>query len=323
MGLTVRAYDIPLPISELLTQPLYFLFISILILIGAIFLSIILLNKKISLPISALVSDMKVLKEAPLNKRMNNSQIYEIDQLVNGFNTMLDEIESYTLEVFSTQEKLYETEIRNNETEIYALQSQMNPHFLFNTLQCIRAIAVYENVDSIAKITLSMSEMLRYSMHYQEEVSIRKELEIVKCFELICSIRFQGKFHFTHDIDPTILDYSIGRMTLQPIVENAVVHGVSKMEEGGVVRIIGRINDDKNIEIVVEDNGPEIEAERLKHIEAEIQLGFTDAQKMQKSHSFGLHNINRRLKLLYGEPFGISIVSTTDKTSVSMRVPTN
>ena len=322
MGLTVRAYDVLFATEGVVALIIYLIYFSVLILLVVMLLVILQLNKKITYPISELVLEMKTWKGASLKKRLKNSNIYEIDQLVEGFNLMLSEIETNTRQIFHTQEKLYEMEVRKNETEVYALQSQINPHFLFNTLQCIRSIAIMEQVDSIAKITLSMSEMLRYAMDYQEEVLIRDEIEIIRHYELICNIRFQNKFKFILDLDPCVLDYGIGRMTLQPLVENAVIHGVSKMEEKGYIRISGGVITDKEqIWIKIEDNGPGIERDRLSQIESELQLGFAEALQSEKSHSFGLYNINRRLKLLYGNDHCLSIQSHDGGTIVTIHVP--
>jgi len=321
MGLTVRAFDYrPWAAEPGVVMSLYFIAFSLVILALIIGLVIYFLNKEIAQPISGLIQEMDDWHGIPLKKRFDSSQIHEIDQLLKGFNSMLSEIESGTREVFSAQEKLYELEIHKNETEIYALQSQINPHFLFNTLQCIRSIAIVEKVEQVAQITLSMSEMLRYAMHYQEEVSIKEEIEIIRHYALICDIRFRGKFRFDIDFDQNVLDHKVGRMTLQPLVENAVMHGVSRMEEGGVIYINGKAEADK-VWIKIEDNGPGIEEERLSAIESELKLSFTETLQSKRGNRFGLYNINRRLKLLYGEAYGLNIYRDGGLTVTKVEIP--
>lgn len=321
MGLTVRALDDqPWAAAPDVVMFVSFIIFSLFILAVVIGLVIYLLNREIARPISSLVQEMGAWEGTTLKKRLSSSRITEIDRLITGFNNMLGEIETGTNKIFTTQERLYEMEIRKNETEIYALQSQINPHFLFNTLQCIRSLAIMRNADNIAQITLSMSEMLRYAMHYQEEVTIREEIEIIRHYTLICDIRFQGRFRFEIEFDPEVLDRNIGRMTLQPLVENAVMHGVSRMEEGGVVHIKGGVDGGK-IWIKIEDNGPGIEAERLEVIESALALGFAETLQTGKGHSFGLYNINRRLKLLYGDKYGINIGREEGMTAIKVEVP--
>jgi len=321
MGLTVRAFDdLHWAADASVTMFIFFIVFSLLILAAMVALLIILLNRMITRPISNIAQEMSAWEGLPLKNRLQRSQIYEIDQLLAGFNSMLNEIEIGTRKIFITQEKLYELEIHKTETEIYALQSQINPHFLFNTLQCIRALAIVEKVDNIAQVTLSMSEMLRYAMHYQEVVTIREEIEIIRHYIFICDIRFSGKFRFNIDCDPQALDNKIGRMTLQPLVENAVMHGVSKLESDGIVNISGGVDADK-VWIKVEDNGPGIDKERLAQIEAELMTGFAETLASGKGSSFGLYNINRRLKLLYGDDFGLNIQSGDGITSVHIHVP--
>jgi len=321
MGLTVRAFDdLPWNMDASVTMFIFFIAFSVLILAVMVTLLIILLNRSITRPISNIAKIMGEWDGTSLRRRLQHSQIYEIDQLLTGFNSMLNEIEIVTRRIFTTQEKFYELEIHNTKAEIYALQSQINPHFLFNTLQCIRALAIIEKVDNIAEITLSMSEILRYVMSYQEVVTIQEEIEIIRHYILICNVRFRGKFHFEIDIDPLALDYNIGRMTLQPLVENAVMHGVSKLEESGIIHITGGV-EAGHVWIEIKDNGPGIEEAQLEKIEAEIKMNFAKSLESGKGSSFGLYNINRRLKLLYGENFGLKIQSNEGGTSVQIHVP--
>jgi len=320
MGLTVRAYGVAPSMDASISMFIYFIVFSVLILISIMILVILLLQRQIALPISRLVREMSGWEGSSLRKRLDSSQIREIDQLLTGFNSMLDEIESNTRKIFSAQEKLYEMEVRKNETEIYALQSQINPHFLFNTLQCIRSIAIMKRADDIAQISLSMAEMFRYSMNFKETVSIREEIEMIKHYVRISDIRFQGRFQFLFHVDEEILDVPIGRMMLQPLVENSLMHGVSKLEEGGVIDVRGWLEGGE-VFLTVSDNGPGPGAAELEEIMRELSTGFAENLKAGKSKSFGLYNINRRLKLQYGEQHGVTIRREGGRTEAGIRIP--
>jgi two-component system sensor histidine kinase YesM len=281
---------------------------------------ILLLQRQISRPISDLVDGMVALDGRPLRIRLPRSGIPEVDHIAEGVNNLLAEIEDYTQKSLKTQEKLYQMELAKNEAEIYALQSQINPHFLNNTLQCIRSIAISRGVEEIAAITLSMSELFRYAMNYQERVLIREEIEIVRHYVVITNLRFQNRFCFRFDIRPEILDVPMCRMILQPLVENAVRHGVSRREGGGTVEIRGG-RDGGVICLEVSDDGPGFGDWRLIEIRHQLAYSFEKNREIKKESSFGLYNIDRRLKLQYGACYGLEIGHEQGKTLVRIRFP--
>lgn len=321
MSLTVRAYGLS-SVDASISMFFYYIISSVLLLISIVIIVIMLLQGQIARPISELVREMSDFGGKSFRKRLDNSQIYEINQLRTGLNNMLDEIESNTRRIFATQEKLYEMEVRKSEAEIYALQSQINPHFLFNTLQCIRSIAIMNHVDEIAQISLSMSELFRYSMSYNEMASVGEEIDIVKHYVLIFDRRFQGRIQFVFRVDSDVLPYAMHRMMLQPLVENSINHGVSKMEEGGIVEISGSLRDNEVI-LAVSDNGPGFSEIKEKEIMQEFSKGFAETLQSDKTQSFGLYNIDRRLKLKYGETYGVMIQSENRRTVVSIYFPAN
>jgi two-component system sensor histidine kinase YesM len=283
---------------------------------------ILLLQRQISRPISNLVNGMVSLDGRPLRVRLPGSGIPEVDHIAEGVNNLLAEIEEYTEKSLKTREKLYRMELAKNEAEIYALQSQINPHFLNNTLQCIRSIAISRGVEEIAAITLSMSELFRYAMNYQEQVRIRDEVEIVRHYAVITNLRFQNRFQFHFDISPEILDVPMCRMILQPLVENAVRHGVSQREAGGTVEIRGR-REGGSVLLEVADDGPGFGDWRLTEIRHQLARSFEENRETKRESSFGLYNIDRRLKLQYGAPCGLEIEHGRGETLVRIRFPGN
>jgi sensor histidine kinase YesM len=297
----------------------FFVFSSIL-LVAITVVVIILLRIKIAHPISGLVDSMGSIGNKPLHKRLNRSHIDEIDHIVEGVNALLDEIADYTQKSLASQRKLYEMELQKNAAEIYALQSQINPHFLNNTLQCIRGIAISRGINEIADISLGMSELFRYAMNYGDRVKTREEIYIIQQYITIIKIRFQNRFDFSFDIAPETLDIEICRMVLQPLVENAVHHGVTKREDGGLVELTGT-TDGEIARFEVIDNGPGFEENRLEDIRRELGYSFLENRGLRKGASFGLYNINRRLKLEYGETYGLEIERRDGKTLVRISFP--
>jgi two-component system sensor histidine kinase YesM len=297
----------------------FFIFSFVLLVIITLMV-IMLLQKKIALPVSRLVKSMVTQDDKPLHIRLSPMRINELDHIVEGVNKLLNEIEEYTKASLAAQEKLYEMELRKNEAEIYALQSQINPHFLNNTLQCIRSIAIINGNDEITRITLAMSELLRYSMNYQDKVRVIEEINIVKQYAMITNIRFQNRFRFSFQIAEEIVNVEMCRMILQPLAENAVRHGVSRREEGGKIEISGR-NTEGIIIFEVSDNGPGFEGPVLEEIRKVLSYSFTENRETNRGRAYGLYNINRRIKLEYGESYGLEIEQKKERTLIRVRFP--
>jgi len=296
-------------------------FVSSMILLSVITITvIIILHYRIARPISQMVKKTRNTNTKPIHMRFDKSHIEEIDDLTDSFNALLDQVEIYTRERLITQKQMYSLKLSRNEAEIYALQSQINPHFLYNVLQCIRSIAILEHVDEIAAVALSLSELFRYSMDYKDSASVRDEIRTIQNYIQITNIRYQERFTFHLHISEELMDYPMGRMLLQPLVENAVSHGVSLLEEGGHIEIVGRL-EDNIISFEVRDNGPGLTESQLAGIRLELGRDFTEVRAGEKNKSFGLYNINRRLKLHYGEEYGLELFALDGITVARIDFP--
>lgn len=204
------------------------------------------------------------------------------------------------------------------ELELQALQNQMNPHFLFNTLNVLSRLALIEGAEKTSDLIVSMSNLLRYNLrNLDQPVTLQNELAMVQEYFTIQQARFRDRVRFELDIDETTLQKSIPSLTLQPLVENAFIHGIQEMEQDALIRLeIGKIPE--GVRITIKDNGcgmSEATRQSLLRMEASTE----------KEHSTGLgtRNVFKRLQLFYGRHDLVNIDSTLGYgTTVTILIPT-
>lgn len=225
--------------------------------------------------------------------------------------------------VVQDENAVYEREILLKQANLVTLQSQINPHFLYNTLECIRGMALIEGVEDIANIAWSLSTFFRYSISSKSDmVTIWDEIENVKNYVTIQQYRFKDRFQLEIKEEKTVMDAVIPKLTLQPAVENAIIHGLADITFGGKITVIVRRVDD-NIQILVSDNGRGMSPEELER----LCLKFRDKKMItgqEDNHhtGIGLQNVDRRLKLYFGPDYGLSIQSCLDiGTDVELLFP--
>lgn len=293
------------------------IFIVILLLfIGAI------LNRSITKPISELEKQIDTIGDKSIKQRVVMQQKNEIGMIADDVNLMLDKIEKLTGNIFKMQNMLYEAEIRKKETEFTVLQSQINPHFLYNTLECIRSIALSHRIMEIVNISTAMAKIFRYSIKGSDYPRIRDEIDCVRDYLSIIAIRYMDKFTTSVETDAVLLDRPILKMILQPIVENAVYHGLEPMEEPGKLDIKGNLCDG-NIIFTVWDNGVGMEQEEMD----ELNRSFLHQKRVRgmllsTGKHLALANINSRIKLHYGNAYGLHVESQKGVgTKVTIRLP--
>ena len=222
------------------------------------------------------------------------------------------------------------TLIHDKQAELAALQSQINPHFLYNVLDSIRGQALNDNNSEIANMIKTLEDLFRYSISRKGEmVTLREELANVKNYMTIQRYRFNNRFALEIEIDEEdeiAFDYIIPKLILQPIVENAIYHGLNNKLEGGVITIeVNRT--DGSLILMVSDNGEGIDCEKLEQLNTRIQSSdlFYDREEDTTRHSgIALPNINKRIQLLYGDKFGLQVYSTPKLgTDVEILLPVN
>ncbi|NLY91845.1 MAG: sensor histidine kinase [Firmicutes bacterium] len=189
------------------------------------------------------------------------------------------------------------------EAELHALQSQINPHFLFNTLNAGVQLAIMEDADKTANFIDKVSKLLRYNLRQiNTSVTIREETDNLENYFFILKTRYgSDRFNLLIDVDPAIADFRIPLLTIQPIVENALIHGVEQLEEGGEIKVRAYQNN-QSVIIDVSDNGLGMDDETVKRLqEGRKQSGHTTG--------LGLWNVRERLRLFFGRENLLQIMS--------------
>jgi two-component system, sensor histidine kinase YesM len=288
-----------------------------LIVMGSFFMS------NLMRPVMGLVMDMKKVGRRDMGFRIKVRSTNEVGLLACDINRVMDEMEDMARDMVSTQARLYESELSQKQAEFSALQSQINPHFLYNTLNCISSIGLEYGSREIAQITSCMSKIFRYSIRKDELVRIREELECIQAYMNIISIRYENKFDMDIHVDEALLELRTPKMILQPIVENSVYHGLERMDAGGQLRVSGNVDAHGAVCFRITDTGKGMEPGELAALQAKLNMENAEpAQNGQPGKSIGLSNIHNRLKLLFGEQYGITIESRSGQgTTVTLKLP--
>lgn len=255
-----------------------------------------LFSRRLSAPILKLMKQMAKVESGNLNTHVEVRSNDELGRLSHSFNRMVDRLKEYIDEAYVAQ-------IKQKQSELNALKSQIRPHFLYNTLEVIRMSAVDKDDHEVADMILSLSNQLKYVIDYGEEkVSIESELDNIKDYFYIISVRYDQRFdlncHIASDVD---VKWRILKLSLQPIVENAIHHGLRQKGRGTVGITAERR--DKDIVITVYDDGVGMSANTL----ARLNKMLNDPQATGKN--IGLKNVHERIRSVFGDRYGIAINS--------------
>lgn len=306
-----------IPISELTADMIHVRILGIIICVGTIFVILIIasvLIRSITKPVSEIINGMKRVGKHDVKNWLNVSGRNEIGLLAEEINSMLAKIELLTDEKFKAQNELYTVKLAQKQAELLFLQSQVNPHFLFNFLECIKGMGIAYKAKEIVSMTTSLSKMFRYSLKKGDTVTIDDEITCITDYFNIMTIRFDHKYELVLDIDEAILKEKMTKMILQPIVENAIKHGFKGKNDKEVVRVSGGYQGE-DVVIRISDTGKGMTEEEIDAINFQLDNlneKIEDTLEEQKeSTSIGLINIQKRLKLRYGEEYGIRISSAS------------
>jgi len=283
----------------------------LLLVVGLTLLFSIFISYKITNNIKKLRNAMNFVGAGNLDVETAINSVDEVGQLNEGFHIMVARIKSLMV-------NLKNREQQKREAELQALQAQINPHFLYNTLNTIRYLAKIQNVTNIEEITISFIELLRISIGNNTElITIQEELEQVKSYINIQKYKYTDKFSVIFQVEEDILKYKTLKLILQPIVENALIHGIEPSEREGIIDI-KIYRDEGAIKIITTDNGVGIEEVEIKNI-----LEKQDNKDKKRFSGIGIGNVNERIKLHFGNQYGIQIFSQLGVyTAVEVTIPT-
>lgn len=260
----------------------------------------------LSYPVSRLIyKPIRKMQYAIGEIKQGNYQIHieagssdEFGQLTESFNTMSEHLAANT-------ERLIQRERELSNANIKMMQAQLNPHFLYNTLDTMKWIAKGSGLQEIVSLSSNLAQILRMSISAKPEISLSKEISLVRAYTEIQKIRFEGKFELFVEIPDKLADCMIPKLILQPIVENAILHGFAEYETG-TVQIWAHILDEEKFRLCVEDDGVGMEKER----EEQLNSGSLYPQTEVSGHeSIGCYNVNEIIRLNYGEGYGLYVES--------------
>ena len=267
-----------------------------------------LLSYTISKPILNLVNIMKEIKSGNLNRRADFNAKGEIGMLGDGFNSLMDKINGLLEQIYNDQKS-------KRENEFKLLQSQIKPHFLYNTIETIISFIKLDLKDNAMMTAKSLAGFYRISLSKGNDIiSIEDEMHLIDNYLSIQKLRYVEYMDYRLDFDKEILKYQIPKLTLQPLVENAIYHGLKQKEEKGLLTIKGYCEKDIIIIEVIDDG--------VGMAEEQISRVIYRQSKDPQSTDFGVYSVDSRLKLLYGDQYGIRIESRVKEyTKVVVRFP--
>ena len=301
-----------IPYSEILSQSNKIKNLMIVIMIIIIIISYALswlISKSSVKRIINLMNKMKHVQEGNLNVKIESKSGDEIGRLTDSFNYMVKRIRILVEEQYQNGK-----EIKN--LELKALQAQINPHFLYNTLETINWKAIDNGVPEISEITQALARFYKLSLNKGKDiVRIEDEINHIKTYVQIQNMRFDNKINLVIDIDREIYNYKILKLILQPVVENSIYHGIleNKESQKGTITIGGRF-DGGDIILTVRDDGVGMEEKKAMEILKE--------ESTDEHHGYGVRNIHHRITLIYGTQYGLLYRSSSGKgTTVKIKIP--
>ena len=242
------------------------------------------------------------------DKRLNMKRTDEIGTVAASLDHMLDENQRMIKEITDSKIRLYETELAQQKMEILAYRNQINPHFLYNTLSCMRDMALIKDEDSIAEMAMALSDIFRYAVKGSNIVTVSDEVSYIEKYARIIEYRFMGKIMIETNVEEEVLDKPVIRFFLQPLVENSVFHGLEGQMEDGFVDV-NIVSAGERLEVTVKDNGCGMDEETLDNLLDRIK-------NSKESSGIGLTNVVQRLRLFYGDDYMLNIESKEDEGTV-------
>jgi two-component system, sensor histidine kinase YesM len=263
----------------------------------------IILSSRISSPIEQLRESMREVERGN----------FDIDIKVNSNNEVRELAQDCKIAIMKIRDLLEQNELEQDikrKNELKALQAQINPHFLYNTLDSIIWMAECEMNEEVVEMTTALAEFFRLGISKGSEiVSVRSMIEHIRSYLIIQKMRYKDKLDYSLDISPDIYSFRTLKLLIQPLVENSIYHGLKEKETGGIIKIRGRLSSDRCLVFEVEDNGigiSEESFEQLLHNRSDLKTGS----------GIGLRNVQERIKLFFGDQYGLVYKSVVGKGTI-------
>jgi two-component system sensor histidine kinase YesM len=303
------------PLNEIMSQVSlirYYSFIIAGITLLIVVVVSIFFTGSIARPVIALRALMKEAEEGKLSVRFEGQREDEIGHLGKSFNTMIEKIQKLV-------DMVYREQRSKREAELKTLQEQIKPHFLYNTLDTIHWMAQEHGATDIVQIVSALTSLFRIALsNGKEMISLSDELEHVRSYLIIQKLRYEGKFDFSLCPEDEILRCMVLKLTLQPIVENAIYHGIKERRGHGIIRI-DALRRDSSLVLRVTDDGVGMSSEKLTEVRA--LLSKPPLESSQKT-GYGISNVNERIQLSFGRDYGLRFESAPGQgTTVEILYP--
>lgn len=267
-------------------------------------------------PLRKVEQGMKMMESGEWEKIKPLKGSDEISRLVISYNKMIERLTELVEDLYTSELRNQKVLIDKQRSELQALQSQINPHFLHNTLETMNAYAILNEAEEISEMATALSSMFRYSVRNFEVVTLREEMDHVKNFLIVQEHRFQKKIQVNFHIPQSLFGEEVVKLSLQPIVENAIHHGLRKRCYKGEIDIYAKVDKHKFV-ISVCDNGVGITNERMEEINE--QLATEQLHEWNRNMGIGVSNVHRRIRLICGEGYGLTICGSEEEgTAVTL-----
>lgn len=291
--------------GNLMLAAIFLLFGTILVLLNSF------VSSMVTKPFQSLEQSVGELEKGNLDTQIQVSGVYEVYHLGKTLQSMAGQIGKLMQEMVAEQEE-------KRRSELDSLQAQINPHFLYNTLDVIVWMISNEQKQEAAKAVMALARFFRISLSRGKNIiSVKHEMEHVKNYLIIQKMRFKNRFTYVLEAEPEAESMASIKLILQPLVENAIYHGMEYMDGDGEIRVEARLEQEgTQLVLSVRDNGPGMTKERVR----EILDGKVKAS--DRGSGIGISNVNRRIRLYFGESYGLSVWSEPDEgTEMTLRMP--
>ncbi|MBQ6907748.1 MAG: histidine kinase [Clostridia bacterium] len=297
--------------NSIISQQAYSLFTLILAAAILSMLIVMLLSYRIAVRIGKPIDELfRYIKVSSAGKIVLPDNLYhtETDEIRTIFDSVIEKLKQQI-------DSMYLNEIELKNLKIKAYESQINPHFVFNTLQIIQMLSVLEETQKVNEVTTCLGELMRFNLNNASTVRMIDEIRAVDNYFKILKYRYQDKFRYKINIDEELYDCEVLKFTIQPFVENAVKHGFANKEGLWELDITAKkVGDD--VELIISDNGLGMPKEKL----SEINKHLSDEVKLQSENGIGIFNVHNRIRLMYGAKYGVQI-SCDNFTKVVIHMP--